>query len=115
VQRRRRFQRGLARAFAWPAAQVEHLPDDTVLCRCEAVTVGEVRRTVSAALGPQDVNRVKALTRCGMGRCQGRICGAALQEIVAATAGIDLARAGRLRGQAPVKPVPMAIGVEACL
>lgn len=113
VRRRRRFQRGLARAFLWPSREIAHLPDETVLCRCEAVTVGEVRRSVGAPLGPQEVNRVKALTRCGMGRCQGRFCGPALQEVVAVAAGINVAEVGRLRGQAPVKPVPIEIGIEA--
>jgi hypothetical protein len=42
-----------------------------------------------------------------MGRCQGRICGRAAAELVAATSGTTLAQAGRLRGQPPVKPIPM--------
>jgi NADPH-dependent 2,4-dienoyl-CoA reductase/sulfur reductase-like enzyme len=108
VERLRAFQRGLARAFAWPKAQIAALPDAVMLCRCENVTVGEVRTAMSRELGPIEVNRVKAMTRCGMGRCQGRVCGPALQEIVAANAGGDGAAAGRLRGQAPVKPIALA-------
>lgn len=108
VERLRVFQRGLARAFAWPSAQIADLPDSVTLCRCESVTVGEVRAAMSRELGPLEVNRVKAMTRCGMGRCQGRVCGPALQEIVAAKLGGDGAAAGRLRGQAPVKPIALA-------
>lgn len=108
VQRLRGFQRGLARAFAWPKTQIAALPDAVMLCRCENVTVGEVRAAMAKELGPVEVNRVKAMTRCGMGRCQGRVCGPALQEIVAARAGGDGAAAGRLRGQAPVKPIALA-------
>lgn len=108
VKRLRTFQRGLARAFAWPKAQIAALSDSVMLCRCENVTVGEVRSAMSRELGPIEVNRVKAMTRCGMGRCQGRVCGPALQEIVAATTGGDGAAAGRLRGQAPVKPIALA-------
>ncbi|MGX1787151.1 FAD-dependent oxidoreductase [Bosea sp. NPDC055332] len=108
VERLRAFQRGLARAFAWPVAQIAALPDSVTLCRCENVTVGEVRIAMSTELGPLEVNRVKAMTRCGMGRCQGRVCGPALQEIVAAKIGGDGAAAGRLRGQAPVKPIALA-------
>lgn len=108
----RRFQRGLARAFAWPAGQAAALPDDATLCRCEGITAGEVRRAVAQPLGPREVNRVKAITRVGMGRCQGRICGPALADIVAAAAGLDHAAVGRLRGQAPVKPIPLALGAE---
>jgi NAD(P)H-nitrite reductase large subunit len=114
VERLRRFQQGLARAFAWPVAQATNLPDETIACRCEAVTVGEIRAAVQAPLGPREVNRVKALTRCGMGRCQGRFCGPALQEIVAASCRVPIAEAGRLRMQAPVKPIPLhaASGLE---
>lgn len=108
VELLRGFQRGLAHAFAWPAAQITALPDFVMLCRCENVTVGEVRAAMSKELGPIEVNRVKAMTRCGMGRCQGRVCGPGLQEIVAEKVGSDGAAAGRLRGQAPVKPIALA-------
>lgn len=108
VARLRAFQRGLARAFAWPKDQIAALPDAVTLCRCENVTIGEVRAAMAKALGPVEVNRVKAMTRCGMGRCQGRVCGPALQEIVAARTGQGGESAGRLRGQAPVKPIALA-------
>jgi len=102
------FQRGLAQAFAWPVAQIRALPDDVTLCRCEKVSLGEIRQAMAQELGPAEVNRVKAMTRCGMGRCQGRICGPALQEIVAGVGNIAGAEAGRLRMQAPIKPVALA-------
>jgi len=108
LSRLRRFQRGLARAFAWPAAEAAHISDYTMLCRCEAVTAGELRRVMTADLPPQEVNRVKALTRCGMGRCQGRFCGLAASEFAAATLSRPLGEIGYLRAQAPVKP--LAIG-----
>lgn len=73
------------------------------------VTIGEVRRAIAQELGPVEVNRVKAMTRCGMGRCQGRVCGPALQEVVAGATGGDGASAGRLRAQAPVKPLALSV------
>lgn len=112
VARLRGFQRGLARAFTWPKDQITALPDAVTLCRCENITVGAVRAAMAKALGPVEVNRVKAMTRCGMGRCQGRVCGPALQEIVAAGAGQGGEGAGRLRGQAPVKPIALAAAAE---
>ena len=108
VARYRRFQRGLFRAFAWPATHGAAVADAVDVCRCENVTAGEIRAAIAADLGPVDVNRVKAITRCGMGRCQGRMCGPALQEIVAAATARPLPEVGRLRSQAPVKP--LAIG-----
>ncbi|NDG48744.1 MAG: FAD/NAD(P)-binding oxidoreductase, partial [Rhodospirillales bacterium] len=74
--------------------------DATLLCRCEAITAGEMRRSAAPEL-----NRGKALTRVGMGRCQGRLCGPPAAEVLAAAMGCDIAEIGRLRGQMPVKPV----------
>ena len=101
-----RFRLGLAEAYPWPHGLAESLPDETVLCRCEGVLVGEVRETARAK-GASEINRAKALSRVGMGRCQGRYCGHAAAEVVAAATGASLESVGRLRGQAPVKPLSM--------
>lgn len=100
-----RFARGLARAFPWPAAMVRAIPDETIVCRCEGTTAGEVRHT--ATRNGAEANRVKSLARIGMGRCQGRYCQLAGAELIAARAGISVCNAGRLREQAPVRPVPI--------
>lgn len=102
-----RFARGIAQAFPWPGEAAAGLPDETVICRCEGVTAAGLRETVD--YGGGEVNRAKSLGRVGMGRCQGRYCELAAAEIVAARAGQVCARsAGRLRGQAPVRPAPVA-------
>lgn len=103
-----RFAQGLAQAFPWPSRQAADLSDDTIVCRCEAVTAGELRRVVREA-GASEANRAKAFSRVGMGRCQGRYCGHAAAEVVSHAAKISVERVGRLRGQAPVKPLPIAI------
>jgi hypothetical protein len=59
--------------------------------------------------GARESNRAKAFSRVGMGRCQGRYCAHAAAEIIAHTASIPLEQVGRLRGQAPVKPLPVRI------
>ena len=106
-----RFRRGLVQAFPWPAQQAAQLPDDALVCRCEAITAGELRRTVRD-MGAQEANRAKALCRVGMGRCQGRYCGNAGAEVIAHAAGIPVEQVGRLRGQAPVKPLSIAAQEE---
>ncbi len=111
VARLRRFQRGLARAFAWPADVIRDLDDDVMVCRCEGITAGELRASIRADFGPTEVNRLKAITRCGMGRCQGRFCGLAAAELTAQTLGIPLEAVGRLRAQPPVKPIPLAVSL----
>jgi NADPH-dependent 2,4-dienoyl-CoA reductase/sulfur reductase-like enzyme len=108
LKRLTRFAAGLRTAFPWPAQLAAALPDDTIVCRCEAVTAGELRRVVRET-GAQEANRAKAFSRVGMGRCQGRYCAHAGAEIIAAAANVPLSRVGRLRGQAPVKPLPMAL------
>ncbi len=66
-----RFAAGLREAFPWPAQFAAALPDETIVCRCEAITAGELRRVVRET-GAQEANRAKAFSRVGMGRCQGR-------------------------------------------
>jgi hypothetical protein len=112
LARWRRFAAGLRQAFPWPADQVAGTPDDAVICRCEAVTAGELRRVVREA-GAGEANRAKAFSRVGMGRCQGRYCGLTGAEVIAAAAGEALIQAGRLRGQAPVKPFPIGVSEDA--
>jgi len=106
LQRWRQFRRAMDYGFPFPGVFAKELPDETVLCRCENVTAGEVRS--AADQGLREINRVKAATRLGMGRCQGRICGAAGAEVLAARLGVSVDSVGRLRTQPPIKPVPIA-------
>jgi bacterioferritin-associated ferredoxin len=107
-----RFAAGLRAAFPWPARFAAVLPDETIVCRCEAITAGELRRVVRE-MGAKEANRAKAFSRVGMGRCQGRFCAHAGAEVIAAEARVPLEAVGRLRGQAPVKPLPMVL-VSTC-
>ncbi|CAH1689784.1 (2Fe-2S)-binding protein [Hyphomicrobiales bacterium] len=104
MQRAERFRSGLESAFPYPTRCVTDLPDDAILCRCENITVGAVR-TAIPSWQVKDVNRLKAITRCGMGRCQGRLCGSATAELLAAEAGQRIVDIGRMRGQIPLKPL----------
>lgn len=103
------FRLGLAQAFPWPSAQAKALPDTAIVCRCEMISAGELRRTVREK-GACEVNRAKAFSRVGMGRCQGRYCSQAGAEVIAAAAGVAVQEVGRQRGQAPVKPLSMLTG-----
>ena len=78
-------------------------PDDVVACRCEEVTVGQIRR--AARLGAQGPNQAKAFTRCGMGPCQGRICGPIVGAVMADTLGRPMGEIGTYRPRAPYKPI----------
>ncbi len=106
LTRHGRFRAALEDAFPFPAELAQALPDEVILCRCEAISVGALRAAVGT-WGITEMNRLKALTRIGMGRCQGRVCGTAAAEILAMRAGIEVEAVGRLRGQPPVKPIPL--------
>lgn len=94
-----------------PPAWITCPPDETIVCRCEEVTAGEVRRmTKLGCLGP---NQTKAFSRCGMGPCQGRMCGPIVAAILAAENGLDPEEVGQYRIRPPLKPVP--IGAIAAL
>jgi len=82
-----------------------------MLCRCEAIEAGALRAAVRDP-GCDDLNRAKAFTRIGMGRCQGRFCATAAAEVLAAASGENLAAVGRQRGQAPAKPLPLTAGAD---
>lgn len=108
MARMERFRQGLEQAFPWPQEAFADMPDETIVCRCEAVTAGELRHATDR-WGVTEVNRLKAVTRCGMGRCQGRLCGAVAAEVLAERAGVGVEEAGRLRCQMPLKPLPIGV------
>jgi NADPH-dependent 2,4-dienoyl-CoA reductase/sulfur reductase-like enzyme len=105
-----RFRHGLETAFPFPRKWAAQAPDELILCRCEEVSVGDVRAVVDE--GHWEINRVKAHCRVGMGRCQGRMCALAAAEIVAERSGRGIENIGRLRGQAPIKPLPFGVEVQ---
>ncbi|WP_205919920.1 (2Fe-2S)-binding protein, partial [Pseudomonas viridiflava] len=106
-----RFRHGLETAFPFPDDWAANVPDETLICRCEEVSAGDIRRTVQE--GHWEMNRVKAMCRVGMGRCQGRMCGLAAAELVACESGRPVQEVGRLRGQSPIKPIPFGVETQA--
>jgi NADPH-dependent 2,4-dienoyl-CoA reductase/sulfur reductase-like enzyme len=79
-------------------------PGDTVtICRCEEVTAGQIRDAVK--LGCQGLNQLKAFTRCGMGPCQGRMCGTAAAEVLASARGLHPREIEPYRTRFPARPL----------
>ena len=96
----------LDRLFAPAAELLAPAGGDDIVCRCEEITAAELNDAVAA--GNDDLNRVKAFTRCGMGPCQGRLCGPVAAEVVARALGRPVAEIGQLRVRLPVRPLPLA-------
>lgn len=75
-------------AITQPAAEpVIPLADDTIICRCERVTAGEIRDLIRA--GCRDLNEIKAVVRAGMGACGSKTCGSLIYRLFREE-GIDL-------------------------
>ncbi|MCX8133710.1 MAG: FAD-dependent oxidoreductase [Roseococcus sp.] len=87
----------------FPPLPAARIPDGTILCRCEEVTAGRVR--AATALGAQGPNQLKAYLRAGMGPCQGRVCGPAVQAVMAAARGVPPGALEGLRTRFPTRPV----------
>jgi NADPH-dependent 2,4-dienoyl-CoA reductase/sulfur reductase-like enzyme len=78
----------------------------TVVCRCEEVTAQQVVDAV--ALGCTGPNQLKSFLRCGMGPCQGRLCGLTVTELIASVRGVAPEAVGYYRLRPPVKPITLA-------
>jgi hypothetical protein len=79
---------------------------DTIVCRCEEIRAGEIRRIVTEQ-GCPGPNQMKSFTRCGMGPCQGRLCGLTVVELIAECRGISPGEVGYYRIRSPVKPITL--------
>ena len=86
-----------------PAAEMRMPEGDTIVCRCEEVTARQVVET--AKLGCPGPNQMKAFLRCGMGPCQGRLCGLTVTELIAQARGVSPQEVGYYRIRPPVKPI----------
>ncbi|MEM1266946.1 MAG: FAD-dependent oxidoreductase, partial [Pseudomonadota bacterium] len=108
LTRSRRFQSALWALYDAPTRAA--LDTETILCRCEEVTVGRARAAIAA--GADDPGLVKRMTRIGMGRCQGRYCLPHLLRMLA-EAGHPTAPEALFAPQVPARPVSLgALSLE---
>ncbi len=108
---RQRLQREeMGRAFLdelyRPPVALRRPEGDTIVCRCEEVTAKQIRET--ARLGCEGPNQMKAFLRCGMGPCQGRLCGLTVTELIAEERGRTPGDVGYYRLRPPIKPITLA-------
>lgn len=80
--------------------------DDVLVCRCEEVTAGAIRGFVE--LGCAGPNQTKSFGRCGMGPCQGRLCGLTVTEVIAQARNTSPEEVGYYRIRPPIKPITLA-------
>jgi len=86
----------------------EAKPDDQlIICRCEEVTKGEIRRAVYD--GMYTIAEIRRYLRCGMGLCQGKTCAKLVKGIVAQELGISPSQLESATNRSPSRPVEMHI------
>ncbi len=88
VRRGRAFAAALAAAHPVPSGRHGWLTPDTLLCRCEEVTLRDLHAAVD--LGAADGRTLKLASRAGLGPCQGRMCGREVADLAAARLGHPL-------------------------
>lgn len=98
------FRAALASWSAVPAGLFASARTDTIVCRCEDVTRGDIEAALQAGLVlPRGL---KMATRAGMGLCQGRTCAPAVQYLTALHTGGSLADVPLPSARMPLRPVP---------
>ena len=81
--------------------------DDLIICRCEEVTKGEIRKAVHE--GMFTMTEVCRYLRTGMGLCQGQTCGRLVKNIIAKELGVSPAELEPATSRAPMRPTEMHI------
>ncbi|MBO6758511.1 MAG: (2Fe-2S)-binding protein [Roseibium sp.] len=106
LAKHRLFQKNLWRLYDIAPKDTAALADDTILCRCEELTVGDVRAGLSTK--PGHIGTLKRATRVGMGRCQGRYCGPLAAQIVSQATGQAIDDLSFFAPRVPIKPVAIS-------
>lgn len=83
----------------------EQPDDDMIICRCEEVTKGEIRRAVHE--GMYTIPEIRRYLRCGMGLCQGQTCAKLVKGIVARELKVSPAELTPATSRAPMRPMEM--------
>ena len=81
--------------------------DDMIVCRCEEVTKGEIRKAVHEGLWT--IAEIRRYLRCGMGLCQGQTCAKLVKGIVARELGVSPAQLEPATSRVPMRPIEMRI------
>lgn len=89
--------------YRLPESLLVPADDQTLVCRCEEISAGDIRDAVRA--GHADPNQVKFYLRCGMGPCQGRQCAPAVAHIVAAEHQRPVSEYPPFRVRPPIRPL----------
>ena len=79
--------------------------DDVVICRCEEITRGEIRRAIHE--GFYTMTEIRRYLRAGMGLCQGNTCGRIVKSILATEMGLRQQEFQDCTARGPARPVEL--------
>lgn len=82
------------------------MPTRTTLCRCEDLTLAEIREYIAA--GYHTVDEIKRISRCGMGPCQGRSCRTILVGEIALATGQRVEDIKQPKFRPPTEPIALS-------
>ena len=81
--------------------------DDMLICRCEEVTKGEIRKAVHE--GMYTLTEIRRYLRTGMGLCQGQTCAKLVKRIVAAELQVSPDELEPATSRSPMRPIEMEV------
>lgn len=81
--------------------------DGMIICRCEEITKGEIRRAVHD--GMFTLTEIRRYLRTGMGLCQGQTCSKLVKGIVARELNVSPAELEPAASRAPMRPTEMRV------
>jgi thioredoxin reductase/bacterioferritin-associated ferredoxin len=100
-----RFRRAMDHIYRIQPDLYASVTDDTIVCRCESITAGEIRQAIRE--GTTNLNDIKKRTRSGMGYCQGTNCQPAIAAILAREFDADPAKIKMVTTRPPARPIPL--------
>jgi D-hydroxyproline dehydrogenase subunit alpha len=108
--KRQRFANALIKAYPIKPGWKSWLRDETIICRCEEVCLSDLKHSINE-LGATDSRTAKLLTRCGMGLCQGRICGRFVVDLVANELNLSPTDTDRISAvnRPIITPIPLGV------
>ncbi|MGE5676448.1 MAG: (2Fe-2S)-binding protein [Pseudomonadota bacterium] len=83
----------------------DYYSDNTMVCRCSEVTLGEVRELIRK--GYQSVDEIKRMSRAGMGPCQGRTCRQLIMQELSRATGTPMQNLRMSTFRPPAKPIKL--------
>ena len=88
-----------------PSELIRSIADETIVCRCEDITMGEIKSAVLKGCATLDA--VKKTVRTGMGICQGRTCAPTIYEVIASLKRTPIDQISPLSVRTPLKAVSL--------